>query len=42
MFQQTAYCGSLSVTFEAGTWAARLHDVLQPHIIRVLVCEPIS
>src|SRR5258708_3539382 len=24
--------GSLSVTFEEGTWAAWLHDLLQPHI----------
>jgi transposase len=32
--------GSLSVTFEEGTWAAWLHDLLQPHVTRVLVCDP--
>ena len=28
--------GSLSVTFEEGTWAAWLHDLLQPHVTRVV------
>jgi transposase len=32
--------GSLYVTFEEGTWAAWLHDLLQPHVTRVLVCDP--
>ncbi|MGB7845709.1 MAG: transposase [Candidatus Acidiferrum sp.] len=32
--------GSLSVTFEEGTSAAWLHDLLQPHVTRVLVCDP--
>jgi transposase len=32
--------GSLYVTFEEGTWAAWLHDLLQSHVIRVLVCDP--
>ena len=32
--------GSLSVTFEEGTWAAWLHDLLQPHVTRVVVCDP--
>jgi transposase len=32
--------GNLSVTFEEGTWAAWLHDLLQPHVTRVLVCDP--
>jgi transposase len=32
--------GSLCVTFEEGTWAARLHDLLQPHVARVLACDP--
>jgi transposase len=32
--------GSLQVTFEEGTWAAWLHDLLQPHVGRVLVCDP--
>jgi hypothetical protein len=25
---------------EEGTWAAWLHDLLQPHVTRVLVCDP--
>jgi transposase len=32
--------GSLHVTFEEGTWAGWLHDLLQPHVARVLVCDP--
>src|SRR6266481_4724632 len=32
--------GSLSVTFEEGTWAAWLHDLLKPHVTEVLVCNP--
>jgi hypothetical protein len=28
------------VTFEEGTWAAWLHDLLQPHVARVLACDP--
>src|SRR5258706_7186115 len=32
--------GSLYVTFEEGTWAAWLHDLLQPHVARVLACDP--
>jgi transposase len=32
--------GSLHITFEEGTWAAWLHDLLQPHVTRVLVCDP--
>jgi transposase len=28
------------VTFEAGTWAAWLHDLLQPHVTRVVACDP--
>jgi hypothetical protein len=28
------------VTFEEGTWAAWLHDLLQPHVTRVLVYDP--
>src|SRR5215472_16892868 len=31
--------GSLHVTWEEGTWAAWLHDVLLPHVARVLVCD---
>jgi transposase len=32
--------GTLSVTFEEGTSAAWLHDLLQPHVAHVLVCNP--
>jgi transposase len=32
--------GSLWVTFEEGTCAAWLHDLLQPHVTKVLVCDP--
>ena len=32
--------GSLHVTFEEGTWAAWLHDLLKPHVTQVLVCDP--
>src|SRR3981081_2034139 len=32
--------GSLSVTFEEGTWAAWLHDLLLPHVTRVVACDP--
>jgi hypothetical protein len=28
------------VTFEEGTWTTWLHDLVQPHITRVLVCDP--
>ncbi len=32
--------GSLHVTFEEGTCAAWLHDLLKPHVSQVLVCDP--
>jgi hypothetical protein len=32
--------GTLSVTFEDGTSAAWLHDLLRPHVARLLVCNP--
>src|ERR1700758_5178791 len=32
--------GSLHVTFEEGTCAAWLHDLLKPHVSRVVVCDP--
>lgn len=32
--------GSLHVTFEEGTCAAWLHDLLKPHVTEVLVCDP--
>jgi transposase len=28
------------VTFEEGTWAAWLYDLLKPHVTKVLVCNP--
>src|SRR6202011_3736706 len=31
--------GSLHVTFEEGTWAAWLYDLLKPHVTQVLVCD---
>ena len=31
--------GSLHVSFEEGTWAAWLHDLLKPHVSEVLVCD---
>ena len=32
--------GDLLVTFEEGTCAAWLHDLLKPHVTQVLVCDP--
>src|SRR6266852_477623 len=32
--------GSLSVTFEEGTSAAWLHDLLKPHVTDLVVCDP--
>src|SRR5438445_1222500 len=32
--------GTLSVTFEEGTWAAWLYDLLQPQVHEILVCNP--
>jgi transposase len=32
--------GSLQVTFEEGTCAAWLYDLLKPHVTKVLVCDP--
>jgi transposase len=32
--------GSLHVTFEEGTWAAWLYDLLKPHVTRLVVCDP--
>jgi hypothetical protein len=31
---------SLHVTFEEGTCAAWLHELLKPHVAKVLVCDP--
>ena len=32
--------GDLQVTFEEGTWAAWLYDLLKPHVNKLLVCDP--
>jgi len=32
--------GTLSLTFEEGTSAAWLHDLLKPHVNRLVVCDP--
>ena len=32
--------GDVQVTFEEGTWAAWLYDLLRPHVSRVVVCDP--
>src|SRR6266705_1287838 len=32
--------GSLSVTFEEGTSAAWLYDLLKPHVAKLVVCNP--
>jgi hypothetical protein len=32
--------GTLPLSFEEGTSAARLHDLLKPHVSRLVVCDP--
>ena len=32
--------GELHVTWEEGTWAAWLYDLLHPQVAQVLVCDP--
>jgi transposase len=32
--------GTLSVTFEEGTWGTWLYDLLKPHAAKVVVCNP--
>jgi transposase len=32
--------GDLQVTFEEGTWAAWLYDLLKPHVTKIVVCDP--
>jgi len=32
--------GSLQVTFEEGTWATWLYDLLKPHVSNLVVCNP--
>jgi transposase len=31
--------GTLSVTFEEGTWATWLYDLLKPHVDELVVCN---
>ena len=30
----------MHVTFEEGTWAAWLYDLLKPHVTKIVVCDP--
>ena len=32
--------GNVHVTFEEGTWAAWLYNLLKPHVTKVVVCNP--
>src|SRR5260370_32888279 len=32
--------GTLALTFEEGTSATWLHDLLKPHVSRLVVCDP--
>jgi hypothetical protein len=32
--------GDLRVTFEEGTWASWLYDLLKPHVTQIVVCDP--
>src|SRR6202047_4600024 len=32
--------GELQVTFEEGTWATWLYDLLKPHVWKLVVCDP--
>ena len=32
--------GNLHATFEEGTWAAWLYDLLWPHVTKITVCHP--
>jgi transposase len=32
--------GNLQLTFEEGTWAAWLYDLLKPHVTKIVVCNP--
>jgi transposase len=32
--------GDVQVTFEEGTWAAWLYDLLKPHVAKLVVCDP--
>ena len=30
----------MQVTFEEGTWAAWLYDLLKPYVAKLVVCDP--
>jgi transposase len=32
--------GDLYITFEEGTWATWLYDLLKPHVTKIVVCDP--
>ena len=32
--------GDVHVTFEEGTWAAWLYDLMKPHVTKLVVCDP--
>ena len=32
--------GELQITFEEGTWATWLYDLLKPHVAKLVVCDP--
>jgi transposase len=32
--------GDLYLTFEEGTWAAWLYDLLKPYVTKIVVCDP--
>src|SRR5215470_11656909 len=32
--------GDVRITFEEGTWAAWLYDLLKPHVSEIVVCNP--
>ena len=32
--------GELQITFEEGTWATWLYDLLKPHVTKLVVCDP--
>ncbi len=34
------FAGELHVTWEEGTWAAWLYDLLQPQVQHIVVCNP--
>ncbi len=34
--------GNLHVTFEEGTWATWLYELLKPHVTKIAVCDPRS